>query len=173
MSYLKESSSALLAEQNINVVSSKSNINPNRLQAETLNAIWRLPKYGNQVGSLSRSTETINNKVVNTADDAVDNVIRKLEKGIDTYFALAGFKTPSNRLASNALGAYAVWLDNDCSEPKAKVIKGYLKETEAKSAFGSIMYMVEDGDETYHAVENPFKVEAIEAVTAANAGVTK
>ena len=57
MSYLKKSSSAILAEQNINVVSSISSIYPNRSQAKTLlNVIWRLPKYVNQVGLLSRST---------------------------------------------------------------------------------------------------------------------
>ena len=174
MSYLKKTSSALLAEQNINLVSSISSINPNRLQAKTLlNAIWRLPKYFNQVGSLSRSTGIFNNKVVSSVDDAIDTVFWKSEKGIDTYLALAGFKSPFNRLASNAGGYYAFWVSNDCSEPKAKLSKGYLKETEAKSAFGTIMCMAKNGREIYHAAENPYENVTCEVVIATAAGVAK
>lgn len=174
MSYLKKSSSAILAEQNINVVSSISSIYPNRLQAKTLlHVIWRLPKYVNQVGLLSRSTGISNNKVVSSVDDAIDAVFRKSEKGINTYFALAGFKTPSNRLASNSGGSYAFWLNNDCSEPKAKVSKGYLKVTEAKSAFGSIMFMAKNGREIYHADENPYENVTCEVLTATATGVAK
>ena len=174
MSYLKKSRSAILAEQNINVVSSISSIYPNRLQLKTLlNVIWRLPKYVNQVGLLSRSTGTSNNKVVSSVDDAIDAVFRKSEKGINTYFALAGFKTPSNRLASNSGGYYGFWLSNDCSEAKAKLSKGYLKETEAKSAFGTIMCKVEDGNGFYHADENPYENVTCEVLIATATGVAK
>ena len=42
----------------------------------------------------------------------------------DVYFACAEYWTPDSRTASNAVGAYAYWMDLDCGSEKAASGKG-------------------------------------------------
>ena len=138
MSYQSQNGSDFLTDPNPSNTEVSCNISANhtnRYQAEILlNAILRSPTHVKQVGLLSRSSGIFNNKVVSSINHAIDILFSKSEKGFETYFALAEYKTPSSRSTSNAAGAYAFWIDIDCSEAKAKSGTGYLTEAEAEFA---------------------------------------
>lgn len=92
---------------------------------ELLAAIWRSPDRVHQIGIRSSSGGGFQHLTVPSASEAVERASSASKAGQEAYFACAEFSTPDSRKASNAAGAYALWLDVDVGEQKAAEGKGY------------------------------------------------
>ena len=99
-----------------------------------LEALWRSPHRTHQIGTLDRQSKKFKNIPVNGVTEAVTKTLSFSSSGLDTYIALAEYKTPDNRTAANASGACAFWADIDCSDEKATAGKGYKTEDDALTA---------------------------------------
>jgi len=103
-------------------------------QAKTLlEAIWRSRTLVHQIGYINRANKQFKNSLVKDIDDAVSNAFANSDAGFESYFAIAEYISPNNRLASNVSGAYGFWADLDVGEDKAATGKGYKTIEEAKA----------------------------------------
>jgi|GEM_PF-2442170 len=98
-----------------------------------LNALWRGDRIY-QIGTLDRQTKKFKNLHVYSVPVALELASKLSDAGTETYFACAEYSTPNSRIASNATGAFAFWLDIDCGEDKARSGKGYATEADARIA---------------------------------------
>lgn len=114
---------------NMELISNEINIT-NRL----INALWRSAGKHHQLGKLNRQTSKFQNILVIQRARATEQAQLISSGGTEAYFACAEYDTPDNRTAANASGAYALWMDIDCSEVKAKAGNGYLTEADARIA---------------------------------------
>ena len=97
-----------------------------------LNAIWGDEDGSHLIGTLEN--KIFKNHSVTNAHDAAKLAVTFSEKGIDAYFAMSEFADHSSRLATNAVGASAFWLDIDCGQEKYDKGAGYRTKKEANSA---------------------------------------
>ncbi len=99
--------------------------------SQFINALWRSPGHSHQIGALDRHSKKFRNIPVKDFDEAISKSVFFSDAGLDTYIALAEYKTSDNRTATNVTGAYAFWGDIDCGLNKAVSGKGYINEDEA------------------------------------------
>ena len=99
-----------------------------------LTALWKDDNQIHQMGVLDSKSHAFINKVLNDKQAAIKFAQTKSAAGMDVYLACAGYANASSRTAANATGAYAYWMDIDCSEQKAQDGKGYLTPEDALSA---------------------------------------
>lgn len=98
-----------------------------------LSVLWRSDRI-HQIGTLDRQTKKFKNLHVHSVGAAFDRACELSGAGDETYFACAEYATPNSRIADNASGAFAFWLDIDCGEDKATSGKGYATEADARNA---------------------------------------
>lgn len=97
-----------------------------------LNAMWSDEDRPHVIGTLEN--KIFKNHSVDNAHEAAKFAVTSSEKGIDAYFAMSEFADHSSRLATNAVGASAFWLDIDCGQEKYDKGTGYLTKKEACAA---------------------------------------
>ena len=99
-----------------------------------LDALWRSPDLFRQIGSHDRQNNIFENLPVSGVADAVALALKLSGEGVEAYFACAEYLSPDSRKAANVSGAYAFWVDVDCSEDKATTGKGYASIEAAEEA---------------------------------------
>lgn len=99
-----------------------------------LAALWRSANSIHQVGKLDRATGKFRNLHVQDVISAVARAQTISAERKDAYFACAEYITPNSRIATNVSGAFAFWLDIDCSEDTFTSGKGYATEADARDA---------------------------------------
>jgi hypothetical protein len=99
-----------------------------------IGSLWRSPERFHQIGMIDRQTRSFRNIPVKSSCEGIERAQSVSIAGNDAYFACAEYENPNSRTASNASGAYAFWMDIDCSEEKANAGKGYATEEDAKEA---------------------------------------
>ena len=99
-----------------------------------LDAIWRSTERHHQIGTLDRQNHRFKNLPVDGVADAIEQALKLSSEGTEVYFACAEYKSPDNRVAANASGACAFWMDIDCGEDKAAAGKGYATVEDAEVA---------------------------------------
>ena len=99
-----------------------------------LDAMWRSPDRAHQIGSHDRQNNIFKNLPVFGVADALAQALKLSSDGMEAYFACAEYTTPNSRVAANASGACAYWMDIDCGEKKAAAGKGYRKVEDAEDA---------------------------------------
>jgi hypothetical protein len=102
--------------------------------SQLLGALWRSPDRIHQIGALNRQTGQFRNIPVCDVGEAVRQALALSDAGSEAYFACAEYATPDSRVAANASGACAFWLDVDCGEEKAAAGKGYATVGDAEVA---------------------------------------
>lgn len=112
----------------------QNNINSPKDSKQLLSAIWRNPNSVHQLGIMDRASGRFQNKHVNSIDNAISMAADLLGKNQEVYFACAEYTSPLSRIAQNTKGAWAFWLDVDCSEEKNVSGKGYASEEFAEQA---------------------------------------
>jgi hypothetical protein len=101
-----------------------------------LSAMWR-GSDTHQIATLKDGR--FSNNPVQSIEDALQKAKTLDASGHDVYFACAEFKSPDNRKASNASGAWGYWLDIDCGEEKALLGAGYATKIEASQALTAFL----------------------------------
>ena len=101
---------------------------------QLLDALWRSPDLCHQLGTLDRQNHRFKNLPVDGVADAIEQALKLSSEGTEVYFACAEYKSPDNRVAANASGACAFWMDIDCGEDKAAAGKGYATVEDAEVA---------------------------------------
>ena len=86
---------------------------------QLLSAMWRSPDLFHQIGILDRQSNKFKNIPVKDAADAVAQAQTLSNEGKEVYFACAEYLSPDSRVAANAYGARAFWMDIDCGDDKA------------------------------------------------------
>ena len=101
--------------------------------SQLLGAMWRSTDLCHQLGILDRQ-KRFKNLPVDGVDDAMVQAVKLSSEGTEVYFACAEYETPDSRVAANASGAWAFWMDIDCGEDKAAAGKGYATIEDAEIA---------------------------------------
>ncbi len=97
-------------------------------------ALWRSPNHSHQISVRDKKTNKFKSLPVNNNDEALHLANTYSNSNCDAYFSCAEFQDSTNRTASNAIGAWALWMDLDCGESKAANKHGYLNCADALSA---------------------------------------
>ncbi len=105
----------------------------NQALHQLFSAIWRDTNRVHQVGVLNRHGGGFTNLPISEGSDPVASVLPFLSFSLDVYFAVAEYKSTNSRTASNAVGAWALWLDIDVGPEMASAGKGYTTQEEAKA----------------------------------------
>ena len=99
-----------------------------------LEALWRSNKQSHQIGYHNKKTKQFKNQFVKDINEAASSALANSDAGLESYFAMAEYNKAGNRTASNASGAYGLWVDLDVGEEKAMAGKGYRTIEEAQVA---------------------------------------
>ena len=79
-----------------------------------LNKLWRTPEY-DHFFSIIDHNDWGHFQNISAREDLPSQIDELSNPGIDIYFACAEYKDDNTRKADNSLGAWAFWLDLDCS----------------------------------------------------------
>jgi hypothetical protein len=101
---------------------------------QLLAALWPSTDHFHQIGTQNRQNKKFRNLPADGVADAVAQTQKLSSEGKEAFFACAEYLTPDNRLAANACGTCAFWMDIDCGEDKAAAGKGYATVEEAEDA---------------------------------------
>jgi hypothetical protein len=87
--------------------------------------MWRSPDRSHQIGVHDRKNKIFKNLPANNVTVAVRKALKLSNEGTEVYFACAEYLKPDSRVAANASGAWAFWMDIDCGDDKVAAGKGY------------------------------------------------
>jgi hypothetical protein len=91
-----------------------------------IKALWRTPSSSHQISVRCKNTNKFKNIPINNIDAAIELANTYCDSNCDVYLSCAEFLDSHNRTATNALGAWALWMDLDCGASKAANNHGYL-----------------------------------------------
>lgn len=118
----------------LSVIPSVESCYPHGQAQLLLNAMWRSQAKSHFICTLDKATSKFRNIPVASHEEAINFALAYSAAGLDTYFGIAEYVSPTSRVSLNAFGAWSFIADIDVGHDKAAAGKGYATVEEARQA---------------------------------------